>query len=145
MSPLWILRRLRSMSALEVLHRTREKAKKILARGRLEGWPRYQSEGAAPALPCLREHVAGFGEETRQKIAHAALQLLAGRFSVLGQEWPARTPDNLFPAELWRLDPVRGKLWPGAQKYCFDIPYRHEHARGDVKYVWEINRLQFLH
>ncbi len=71
--------------------------------------------------------------------------MLDGRFSALGREWPRRSPENLFPAELWRLDPVTGKLWPGAETYCFDIPYRHERERGDIKYVWEINRLQFLH
>ena len=28
--------------------------------------------------------------------------------------------------------------------YCFDIDYRSERRLGDVKYVWEFNRLQFL-
>ena len=39
---------------------------------------------------------------------------------------------------------MTGKLWPGAETFCFDIPYRHEHTLGDVKYVWELNKLQFL-
>ncbi|TIM61923.1 MAG: heparinase, partial [Mesorhizobium sp.] len=44
----------------------------------------------------------------------------------------------------WRLDPVTGRLWPGAEAHTFDIDFRHGEGRGDVKYVWEINRLQQL-
>ena len=39
---------------------------------------------------------------------------------------------------------MTGGLWPGSDQFCFDIAYRHERALGDVKYVWEFNRLQFL-
>ncbi|AWL99652.2 heparinase II/III family protein [Bradyrhizobium amphicarpaeae] len=74
----------------------------------------------------------------------AAEETLAGQFVALGHTWPKRDPSNLFPAELWRLDPATGGLWPGSEHYCFDIPYRHERALGDIKCVWEINRLQFL-
>ena len=31
-----------------------------------------------------------------------------------------------------------------SEAYAFDIDFRHDGARGDIKYVWEINRLQFL-
>jgi hypothetical protein len=141
----WTLSRLRSMTPAEIADRCWEKAKKLAAKTRLEGWARYQSEGPAPALPRLTEYVAGFNGEARRECVGAAARSLAGRFRALGREWPRRSRDDLFPTELWRLDPLTGRLWPGAQTYCFDIPYRSERERGDVKYVWEINRLQFLH
>ena len=62
----------------------------------------------------------------------------SGRFSFLGANWPGITSD-----EKWRLDPITGKSWP-TDRYCFDISFRHEQALGDVKYVAELNRLQFL-
>ena len=145
MSILWSMNRLRAMSAPEIGHRLAEKTRKVTARSRLEGWIRYANDGGAPALPALRRYVAAFDEKTREAIARSADDILDGRFSALGCEWPRRDPANLFPSELWRLDPVTRDLWPGAEYYCFDIAYRHERERGDVKYVWEINRLQFLH
>ncbi len=141
----WTVNRLRAMSLPEIAHRLGEKTKKVVAKERLEGWPRYESAGLAPVLPSLRDHVAALDSETRNEIADAASRTLAGRFSALGCEWPRRSREDLFLAELWRLDPLTGTLWPGAESYCFDIPYRHERERGDVKYVLEINRLQFLH
>lgn len=39
---------------------------------------------------------------------------------------------------------MTGRLWPGAEAHTFDIDFRHGGGRGDVKYVWEINRLQQL-
>ena len=36
------------------------------------------------------------------------------------------------------------RRWPGAEKFAFRCNYRHERRKGDVKYVWEVNRLQFL-
>lgn len=144
-SIIWVLNRLRSMSLPELVYRTGEKAKKIAAKNRLEGWARYENAGPPPVLPGLREHVATLNAEKRQNIAREAEDTLNGRFSALGREWPCRAPDNLFYARLWALDPVTEKLWPEAETYCFDIPYRHERTLGDVKYVWEINRLQFLH
>jgi hypothetical protein len=49
------------------------------------------------------------------------------------------------PSEFWLCDPVSGETWPGADAYCFAIEYRRAMERGDVKYVCELNRLQFLH
>lgn len=142
MNLFWTLNRLRAMSLPEIAHRIREKARKSLARGTLEGWERYQCPGPIPTLPGLSEHLA-----TQTDTAWLALEtehLLAGQFAALGVTWPPRPPETLFPPDLWRLDPVTGDLWPGADLYCFDIPYRHERRLGDIKYVWEINRLQFL-
>ena len=142
MSLSWLLNRLRSMSPAEIAHRVREKAKKSRDRGALEGWQQYQCPGPVPIVPGLSQHLEAQGDTVW--VARECESLLAGEFAALGVAWPIRSPDALFSPDLWRLDPVSGDLWPGADKYCFDIPYRHERRLGDVKYVWEINRLQFL-
>jgi hypothetical protein len=139
----WYLSRLRAMSPGEIAHRVGEKLRKARARGRLEGWARYPGAELVP-LPGLRVRGLTASAEVRKKIRQAAELTLSGRFSALGVTWPQRTTTELFPAQLWRLDPVTGQLWPGADQYCFDVPYRHERQLGDIKYVWELNRLQFL-
>ena len=66
-----------------------------------------------------------------------ASEVTAGRIRLLGKTWPTTAlPD-------WHLDPDTGRHWPAAA-YCFDIPYRHAKSIGDVKYVWELSRLQYL-
>ena len=80
----------------------------------------------------------------RQTIKTAADDILAGRLRALGRDWPARNPDDLFPGDLWHLDPITGMLWPGPETYTFDIDFRGDGQRGHIKYVWEINRLQML-
>lgn len=148
MNLVWLVNRLRAMGPAEILHRVAEATKRGTARDRLEGWSRYAAPGAAPSaaprLPALAALALRLASDRPDEVAAAAEATLAGRFGVLGRTWPQRDPARLFPADLWRLDPVTGALWPGAEHYCFDIPYRHESGRGDVKYVWEINRLQFL-
>jgi len=133
------------MHPLEIVSRAGEQAKRARARGKLEGWARYALPGPIPVLPGLREQfLANADQRTRSAIEAAAQAVLAGRYEALGVRWPERSPDGLFPPEVWRLDPVTGGLWPGADAYCFDISYRHERTLGDIKYVWEFNRLQFL-
>lgn len=145
MSFLWYVRRLRSMQPMEIAARVEEKLKKELARNRLEGWARYATPSQAPpVLAGLKDAVLGSADRVRALVAHQAAEVGAGHYSALGVAWPARDPADLFPATLWRLDPVTGGLWPGAEQYCFSIPYRHERVLGDIKYVWEMNRLQVL-
>ncbi len=140
----WYINRLRSMEPAEVIHRLGEVAKKRASKGRHEGWAQYAARGALPTLPGLRDRILSAGPDARDAIAAAASAALAGRFAALGRDWPQRDPQDLFPAELWRFDPVTGGAWPGAEAYALDIDFRHDGSRGDIKYVWEINRLQFL-
>lgn len=140
----WYINRLRAMSLPEIVHRVNERIKKATARGRLEGWDRYQFAGPPPRLPGLLENLLSAPDEIRAEIANASDFVLSGQFEALGVTWPRRNESDLFPAEVWRLDPVTGRFWPGADRYCFDISYRHERNFGDIKYVWEFNRLQFL-
>lgn len=144
MSLTWYMHRLRAMGPAEIAHRFAEKGKKLAARGRIEGWERYRTPGPAPRLPGLKDNLAAAPEAVKTEILAASRDVLAGRYSALGADWPPRDPQNPFPPEAWRLDPVTGGFWPGSTAYCFDIPYRHERTLGDIKYVWEYNRLQFL-
>ncbi len=140
----WIINRLRAMGPAEIAHRVVEQARKMTSRRLHQGWARYSMGATVTALPGLREAVLTATATDRAAIAAATARLLAGNFEVLGQAWPQRDPAILFPPEFWRLDPVTGTLWPGPETYCFDIDFRHAEGRGDVKYVWELNRLQQL-
>jgi len=144
MSLTWYIHRLRAMGPAEIAHRFVEKGKKLAARGRMEGWARYRTSGPLPLLPGLAENLTAAPDHVKQGILAASREVLSGRYSALGADWPPRDPAEPFPATIWRLDPVTGGLWPGSEAYCFDIPYRHERTLGDIKYVWEYNRLQFL-
>lgn len=138
----WYINRLRSMAPAEVLHRLGEAMRKRASKGRHEGWARYPAQGKLPTLPGLRDRIAAADPATRAAIAAAAASTLNGRFSALGRDWPERDPAQLFPHTLWRFDPVTSSLWP--ETYALDIDFRHDGHRGDIKYVWELNRLQFL-
>ncbi len=140
----WYLNRLRNMEPAEVLHRLAEKRRKIVSRYRDGGWARYPSPGLRPVFPQWREALLMAAPAQRRAIEAAARDALEGRFSALGQKWPVRDPKHLYPAEFWRFDPVTGTLWPGAKTYTFAIDFRHSNRRGDIKYVWEANRLQQL-
>ncbi len=61
----------------------------------------------------------------------------AGRFAWFGISWPEADPPD------WHLDPASGQCWP-ADVFAADIDYRHDNLHGDVKLVWELNRLQYL-
>lgn len=132
------------MSPKEVGWRALEQVKRRYAKGRLEGNARYaDAERAVPVLPGLRAALLTAGAPERAAIANAAEVVLAGRFSALGVSWPQRSSNDLFPEFIWRMDPITGCAWSGSD-YCFDIAYRHNRNIGDVKYVWEFGRLQFL-
>lgn len=145
MSVAWYIKRLRNMDVAEMVYRLWAKARELWSRGRHEGWARYGAPAAPPPqLPGLRDRVRGADPAQRAAIAEAAANVLAGRFAALGVTWPALHAEALFPTALWRRDPVGGTDWPGAETYCFDIDFRHGPQRGDIKHIWEINRLQLL-
>lgn len=135
----WYAARLAAMSPPEILHRVREAALKKAWSADKRGWQAFEAAGAARprALPEIRRRLACAAGDAD----HALERLLAGRYCGLGQVVDA----HLGPA-LWFYDPVSATSWPGAERYCFDIDVRSTGVgKGDVKYVWEINRLQMLH
>lgn len=127
------------MSGPELVHRVREQVLRQLGKRRP---PVVRTEdGALPVIPGLREGLLALKDDAtlladwREVYERAK----AGRFRFLGLDWPERADDP----DRWHRDPVTGGLWD-KDAYCFDVPYRHAPGLGDVKYVWEVNRLQYL-
>lgn len=128
------------MTGAEVVYRAGEFAKRAVSKHYEPDFNAAFARNALPVIPGLLDGV--------QKIAAApelirnwrdiAERARAGRLVFLGYPWPALTGP-----EKWHLDPVEGKAWP-ADRYGHDIPYRDAAGFGDVKYVWELNRLQYL-
>jgi uncharacterized heparinase superfamily protein len=137
---LWYARRLGRMSGLEVVHRVVEQSKKMTDARRGFGWNRFSAfDGPLEGMPGLAP--------ARASTAHPDVSSIdAGTFRLLGQQWPLRARDRPWHVQdgTWHRDPVSGNLWPGAGTFAYQIPYRHERRFGDVKFVWELNRLQIL-
>ena len=138
----WYFARLSRMGPSEIAHRVLERARKSISRGQ-GGWDRYPAPALRPVFPDWPSRVRHADPAQQAAIRAAATKILAGEFDALGVRWPVREPSDLFPSPVWSLDPVSGTHWP-AEAYCFDIEFRRERTRGDVKYVWEFNRLQVL-
>lgn len=126
------------MSAREVVHRLAERLRRIEGRGFGPGYFELPST--------VRLVVPTFDRPRLDVIAAEALceweselhRFRSGTVRVLGLDWPA-----VEHSAIWHLDPASGRQWP-ARHYCFDIDFRHQKTLGDIKYVWEINRLQIL-
>jgi hypothetical protein len=99
---------------------------------------------AAEALPRRRftavlppELAAGVPETARAAIVADADRLLKGEWETLGV---VRT-DMVQPDWFW--DPVTGRR-SSPDAYAFSVNQRDEAAVGNIKQVWEVNRLQHL-
>jgi hypothetical protein len=134
----WYLQRLKRMGPAEIAFRVREQARRWSDRRRSFGWEGFPAfPGELRGLPGLR---LGDADETRVAAAIAVRdKLLRRELCWLGQAWPRLGDDWL--SKLWTLDPVSGSAWPGAGAHA---GYRDKRHRGDVKFVWEPNRLQML-
>ena len=93
----------------------------------LRAWPGLRDQAAAADDPTV---IGRWQEHARE--------LLAGCCTHLGV---ARPPGRTTPD--WHLDPSSGRHWP-ARTFALAIDYRHSTGYGDVKLVWELNRLQYL-
>lgn len=134
----WYARRLLSMSPAEVVHRVGEHARRRLSRRREWSWDDFAcGDGPLPSLPRPR-HLDVLSSDDVTVLREQAGSVLRRGPLILGKSGPLPT-DPLR----WHRDPLSGRLWP-REAYCFDISYRHEANLGDVKYVWELNRLQHL-
>lgn len=157
-----MLNRLLMMSVAEVADRSRQQASKWLDRTALKmpvtplartasvrreaagrdqaarfpaaGPSRFFAGAVAAATPGL---VASLAPGTRETANHAAERIGSGHFDLLGYE-------GLFfgdPVD-WRLDPLSGTRTP--LDHWSAIDPTDARSVGDVKVVWELNRLQFL-
>ncbi len=140
----WYAMRLSNMSRREIGFRVKEAAKRRASKYQSHSWEEFAAKGKLNLFPQLRSRISSQVEDRLASAVEASAQrILAGEFSALGVQWPKREPAEIFAQGLWSLDPVTGQHWP-TQAFCFSIPYRHERALGDIKYVWEANRLQQL-
>ena len=149
---LWYARRLRSMSAREIGWRVRR-----TAAGRIGGLTSRRADPApgyterdwrdalarfrvAESRPVLLERdrarrIAALQPEMAAELVAAADRAVQLRFAYFG--YPAiELPE---PVD-WNYDPVAGVRWPSSP--ATKIDYRT--AAGDVKWIWELNRLQHL-
>lgn len=166
----WYLNRLRAMSPPELAHRLQEEARRRLSRLRpldpavllLPG-----AEEALPELPGLRAGLARLAArgDLAARLAAQAAAVGRGEVQVFGRPWPCMPEPNPprsvperdgsgcahWPVPDWHWDPDSESRWP-AERFCFDIPFRHGVAGGDgagggpadAKHVWELNRLTYL-
>ncbi|MGO4574237.1 alginate lyase family protein [Microvirga sp. 2TAF3] len=81
--------------------------------------------------------------EAVNAIRDTELEIEAGTLTLLGVSWPVDLVTSLAP-ELWFTDPITMEKWPGVETFCFDVEYRYPERCHDVKFIWELNRLQFL-
>jgi Heparinase II/III-like protein/Heparinase II/III N-terminus len=139
----WYFRRLRGMSATEVVHRS-------LDAGRRRAWARRQVQpGDATPLPrdTLAERTfesvlpaaagTGVDPEAVAALIQAADTVLAGTWTVLGT---TRT-DSADPD--WFFDPVTGRRAPD-RRLAFRVHHRDETETGNIKQVWEMSRHHHL-
>ena len=138
----WYMRRLASMSPPEVAHRFIERGKQFADSRTNWNWDRFKVDGAIAPLPGLRvEECAKNLTETIERDARATLN---GDIAFLSAQWPKPVQRDWWRTDLWSLDPASRKHWPGRGQRASKSAYRHAEDFGDVKFVWELNRLQFL-
>lgn len=105
---------------------------RFLSHAHRSGWGVFRTIGFFHGI-----HRQLFTPAVERNPAHEA-QLLAGRIPVF-RHW-VKARDN---PEFWRTDPLTGAEWPDISWHKID--YRPGNATGDVRILWELNRLQHLH
>ncbi|MBL1270844.1 MAG: alginate lyase family protein [Oceanospirillales bacterium] len=126
------------MGPHEIIHRIKEAA--LRSNGRKKrGWSEFElPEMPLPIIPfdsCKLDDLGKILEHDWSEIFEHSTK---AEWTWLGSTWPGKPEQNI-----WINDPITEKDWPN-ETYCFDVPFRHVKDLGDVKYVWEVNRLQFL-
>ena len=135
------------MSATEITWRVREQAVRKAWAGRqvrpgqLAGLPPLTAVRPAVerrfASPLPAHAAALVPDDARSSILAAADRLLKGEWEVLGTDRiDLERPD-------WFRDPVTGRR-SLPDMYAFSLNQRDESAVGNIKQVWEVNRLQHL-
>jgi len=144
----WYAARLSAMPPAELPHRVVEAARRAAWRRERGGWNAFAAigDGDLADLAALRARLAAASCASAEA---SVARTCAGRFEFLGKAWPAvsRAPDGTLeiPPAFWFFDPMTGKTWPDAATSSFAVDVRGGAGVGDVKYVWELNRLQMLH
>ncbi len=140
--PEWYWRRLRCMSAREIVHRGGDRARHV-------AWRRLQVRpGEAPpslralpgrAFPSRLPPNAGAAvpQEARDALLEDAERLIEGHWELLG------VPRDDMADPDWFLDAATGRRAP-TSRYAFSIDHRAAEEIGDAKQVWELSRHHHL-
>ena len=149
----WYAARLAAMPPREVPHRIAQARRCMMWRRDIAGWLAFDAIGDGPLadLAPLRARLSrsvGLGADDPSRISR--WRTFDGQFGFLGFDWPPVAAEQgqtlQIPSLFWFHDPITGKSWPDEETSSFDIDVRSTGAQiGDVKYVWEPNRLQMLH
>ena len=139
----WYHARLVAMSTAEIVHRLREAGRKHAARRHSRGWRFVKPRGSLASLPGISNRICGIKRDLGAIIAREAQDIGAGRFHLLGATWPKPTVMAPPPA-FWHIDPETGEPVDQREAYCFDVSFRHGVGTGEIKRIWELNRLQFM-
>jgi hypothetical protein len=135
------------MSPGEIAWRVREQAlrrswsRRQVRPGKVTALPALPSDG----FPGARQFTAVLPADASSAISLAASEaLIAAADRIMGGEWEmlgvVRT-DMKDPD--WFQDPTTGRR-SDAEEYAFRLNHRDEGVVGNVKQVWEVNRLQHL-
>lgn len=136
----WYGRRLSRMGPKEVAHRIRERIRVVVDSQRRWTWGHFAGTALRPL------GLFDFVQATQEMHRVAEVErraILAGNLMWLRQPWP-KQGSCWWDTNFWRLDPISQQYWPGSTTFHANVRYRHEQHRGDVKFVWEPNRLQML-
>ncbi|MDX1382492.1 MAG: heparinase II/III family protein, partial [Thermoanaerobaculia bacterium] len=133
MSPSWLWRRMRAMGPAEIAWRLASMVRHAAMRA-APRWAPIVQGSSGPALEIDLGEVDG---EARRAITATARSWLEHRGSFL---W-LRDVD-LGPTIDWHRDYASARVAP--RRYSAFIDHRDPHRVGDVKVVWELNRLQHL-
>ncbi len=150
----WYARRLRSMKKRELLWRTGRASLSLLPTMRWNGRPDaiLASEGAPDWERALEKFRAGanrpvlLDRERALAISECKPTLVAGLLHSADQVAKYSFRYFGYPAVSlkqpidWRYDPIAKVRWPDVPAERID----HRAAAGDVKWIWELNRLQHL-
>jgi hypothetical protein len=139
----WYLRRLSRMTPAEAGRRLRDAELKRRWRSRMGKAPPtadarvagFAFAGLLPSGPQLAETA---GPDAARRLVDEAEAILAGHLSVFGHE--VRMADGVPD---WFTDPLTERRGdPSA--FAFDIDHRNEAEVGNIKFVWEAARHQYL-
>ncbi|HTU99447.1 MAG TPA: heparinase II/III family protein, partial [Luteitalea sp.] len=151
-SPALIARKLRRMSPGEIVGRIGDLGTRIIEEQRyragMDRDPEPSLTNPGPpsfGYPFFAEHdlttvTSALASDTGYvaRLRSEADALCRGEFSFFGRAFtlnPARIP--------WTADPITGRPWPMVFHTKVDI-FSGNVGHGDVKFVWELNRHQFL-
>ncbi|MGE0846288.1 MAG: alginate lyase family protein [Flavobacteriaceae bacterium] len=144
----WYRTRLAAFERGEIAFRVGEALRRWRWKSKPADWRDYAGigDGEAGGFASLRAALSAATPEA-ERFAGDAAALREGTLVFLGKPWlPLLDGDGAVDPRFWFHDPLTGRRWPGAETPAFSVPLRWTgETIGDVKFVWEPNRLQFLH